>query len=460
VNILNFIKLHRLIAYFKVAARLRCNRRDAHFLNSRSKGMGRMTVIRLFLFVFLLWGSISFDLYALEDARLLPKGISRVRLAFVTTQSVDAKFNNAGQVDTLGGANQTVSLQQLMKSNKQVAALANALNALGLQAGNNLGPWNLHQDIEFQRNVYGGAYEYGISKRWNIGVRLRIEQTRIVNKFRVDENGNAQKVLNKLQKNGSPPQQIVNGLNQIGQGSSETFANSLFAANGYDLPDDFNVTAFGYTEVGAKYLVHQSENFITSTLFGVRVPTGRGGSLSNPLDRGTPENVWGAGLELFQEWAPFKYFSLIGSVRSKYFFSDTEDRAVPKSEDDALPSLLPEDGQVVAVKRQIGSIVNSEIGALVKLPGEAFSVWGAYQFYYKAADKYSGSGDLLFSKLSENSNSKSTGTEFGVGYSTIQSYRKGKFFMPMQITAQYNNILEGTNVPKVSFARIDLKVYF
>ena len=238
------------------------------------------------------------------------------------------------------------------------------------------------------------------------------------------------------------------------------FTRSLFTAKGYEVPQNFSKTELGYTEVGAKYLVHKDSLFITSVLAGVRLPTGSDESLTNPLDQGTGENVWGLGIEAVQSYRPASFVSLIGAFKSKLFLPDTKDRAVPLNENDVLPSLLPADGQVQPVRRAMGPRFDAEIGALFSVADSGFTFWGNYIYTDKATDSFSGPGDLYYEGLSRDTAYNSSAAEFGLGYSTITAYRQGKFFMPMQVTAQYNNTFAGTNAPKSEYGRVDLKVYF
>lgn len=419
------------------------------------------------LFAFVCFG-VSTEVFAIEEAKMLPKGISRFRLVGVSAATVDSKFNASGNVTTLGGANVSMDIADIANSLKgkdqaDLKQLISALNTIQAGAGDALFNVNTFQDISMQQNIFGGAYEYGLSDRWNIGVRFRVVQANIKSQYSQQVTDNIGATLNSL-KNGQAVvnQSLESGMISLQQKlNAQAFsAESVFASKGYSVPGDFETTDLGYTEVGAKYLVHKSDRWLGAAVLGVRIPTGKDESLTNPLDRGTGGNFWGTGLQLLEDFYINDYLTVTGSVKADYYFSDTKLRAVPRNENDRLPSLLPQDGQVQEVTRQTGALLETELALKSAIPGTHFTVAGAYQYKQKAADSYEGPGDLYYGGLGIDSDYKINAAEAMVSFSTIQLYRAGKFGLPLAIDATYNRAFSGVNTPKLSYARVDLKVYF
>ncbi len=410
----------------------------------------------------------SVDSYAIEEARLLPKGISRFRAVGVTASTVDSKFNSAGRVDIVGGANVSMDVKDIAatlptKDKAQLLQLVDALNKIKAGSGDSLFNVNTYQDIAVQQNIYGAAYEYGLSDRWNIGVRLRVVQNSVKSSFSAQSTDNIRAIQKSLAQGQQVPNATIHGgLQSVQQKlSAENFtAESIFAAKGYEFPGDSETTDLGYTEVGAKYLLYKDPKWLLSTLWGVRIPTGKDESLTNPLDRGTGGNHWGIGGQLIQNFSVSDYISLAGSVKVDYYLGDAKLRAVPLDENDALPSLLPQDGQVQEVRRKVGTLLQTELAVKTKIPSTHFTVAGAYQYKQKGVDKFEGSGDLYYSGLSRDTNYKAQAMEAQVGFNTIQLYRQGKFRIPLAVEALYNQTFAGMNTPKFSYTRLDLKLYF
>ncbi len=410
----------------------------------------------------------SIDSFAIEEARLLPKGISRFRLVGVTAATVDSKYNAAGRVAPVGGANASLDIRDIAntlpaKDKSELLQLISGLNKIKAGSGDALFNVNTFQDIAVQQNIFGAAYEYGLSERWNIGVRARMVQSSVETDFSSQSTNNITPTLQSLQAGSQALNQtLANGMQSLQKKlSAQNFtAESIFAAKGYDVPSDFSTSDLGYTEVGAKYLIHKDDKWIFSSLLGVRIPTGKDESLTNPLDRGTGGNHWGLGAQLLEEYSLNNYLALAGSLKVEYYFSDTKLRAVPKDENDALPSLLPQDNQVQEVNRKVGTLLETEIALKAKVPGTHFTVAGAYQYKQKGLDKYEGPGDLYYAGLAQNTNYKINAAEAMVGFNTIQLYRQGKFAMPIAIDALYNRAFSGVNTAKSAYTRVDFKFYF
>lgn len=412
--------------------------------------------------IFLCTSLLSLSAMAAEEARLLPNGIKRLRVVGASARTVDQRFTDNGSLANLGGANRSVTIRDLVKADNsgQLGRLVSGLNSLKQGLGDSLYTANLYQDISLQQNIYGFAFETGISPRWNLGARFRVVQRSLRTNFRVDSQNNAGLIKASIEAGAAAPAELVNGLATVSQFNQSFFEQTLFASKGYEIPQSFDRTQLGYTEVGAKYAVYRDENWATSLLGGVRLPTGTNESLTNPLDKGTGSNYWGVGLQGFQEWSPNSTLSLGTAAKYEYYFSDTRRRAVPRDENDALPSLLASDGQVQDVKRKPGGKFDAEFATTLKFFEDAFSVWGAYQYSRKAKDQFSGPGNLYYSGLEKETNYWATFAEVGVEYSTIPAFRKQAFFMPLQLSLLYNTALAGRNTPDAEFARVDLKVYF
>lgn len=419
--------------------------------------MTRSVLAVAFGLSFLQWASPAFSA---EEARILPKGISRVRFVGVQANEVTRKFNERGEVGPIGGANMTLGMNELAARDGRVGQLRDFLNAMSSGAGDELYTGNIYQDIAVQQRIFGAAFEYGISSRWNFGIRFRVIEQSIRTGLRSDATNNASNLLNRMRANGPVPPEAEAGLQQIANFNTAYWENAIFASQGYDVPSNLDRTDFGYTEAGVKYLIYQNDWYATSALTGVRIPTGRDESLTNPLDRGTGGNYWGTALQWLQEFNPTAWLTFSSSAKYDYYFRDTKIRAVPKNENDKLPSLLPQNGQVKSVKRKPGDLLATEVAASYKFPGNKFSVFGAYQYNVKARDKYTGPGDLHYAGLSRFTDYRSTNAEFGGEFSTIMMYRQQKFPVPMQVGMLYNMTLTGKNVPDTKFGRVDLKFYF
>jgi hypothetical protein len=414
----------------------------------------------------LIVGSLASD-YALarETAKVLPAGIRRARVVGVQTGEIKDTYNENGDLQGLShNLNRSVTIGDLAANADPVTqaklnTLISNLNTFDAGLGTQLSNSNLYSDFRLEQRIYLAAFEYGVTDRLSLGLRLPVVKRTIKNKFDVNTINNAAAINAQL---GNMSQAMTDGLFDFGNKQLDTafFTNTLFTSKGYEAPKDFEKTQVGDLEVGGKYNFYRNETLYLTGLIGARAPTGARASISNPFDKGTSKEAWGLAAQFLQEVQLTRGLSLGGAAKYCYSFSDTRERAVPRNETDSLPSLLAKDGQVQQVTRKTADQIETEVSAGYKLPGEMFGLWGAYQYSKKGQDKFTGPGNLYYQGMSKNTEWALHAGEVGVEFSTIPAFRKGSFKVPMEISLLYNTPLKGRNTPMASYARMDLMLYF
>lgn len=397
---------------------------------------------------------------AAETAKVLPKKIFRARVVGVVTESIADKYNDDGMLEGMSmGLNRTVTVKDLAAKDAQVAALVNALNSVQAGLGDQLMTANLYSSFETQQQIWTPALEYGISDRTTIGIRIPVVRRSVRTDFWVDSNNQAYQIAQNL---GAINPQINAGLTTFGGTSFGTpfFASKMFTDKGYEVPKDFNKTEMGDIELGAKFNYYKTTNWLASVVGGVRLPTGSSASLTNIFDKGSGTGAWGVGAQFVEAYQPTSWVVLSAMQKMTYSFPDTRERAVPLDENDSLPSVRPEDGQVQNVTRNQTAEIQTELASTFYLWEEAANFWGAYQYGYKGHDRYTGSGNLYYAGLSKGTNWQKHSGELGIGYSTIPAFKKAKFPIPGEVQLLYNTVLDGVNVPLSNYVRMDMIMYF
>ena len=411
--------------------------------------------------------SLGLSEYALarETARVLPKGIRRFRVVGVMTGEVKDTFNENGDLQGLSySLNRSVSLSDMRSSassekRAQIDQMVGALNGLQAGLGDQLlsSGGNLFSDITMKQQVYMPAFEYGVSDKLSLGIRIPIVKRSARISFNAAQGDTARRIKEQV---GNLNPALSSGLEALAGFNTSFYEDQMFISKGYEAPRDFNKTQLGDLEFGGKLNFHKGEYTHSTVQLGFCAPTGAKANMRNPFDKGNSKETWGMAGQFFQEVNPTKALTLGGAAKLSVFLPDTRERAVPLSANDPLPSLKPEAGQVQQVRRQRGSQIDTEVSADLKLFGDAFEVWGAYQYAQKSADSYSGPGNLHYESLGKNSEWNATTGEAGIGYSTIPAFRKKAFKLPLEVTLLYSKTLTGKNTPLSDYARMDLMVYF
>lgn len=402
---------------------------------------------------------------AKETARVLPEGIHRFRVVGIVTDTVGQTYNDSGDVESLSRSlNRSVTVNDLAASAsgteaQQLTALISALNGIDPGLGDQLSRSDLYSDFGTDVKIYLPAFEYGVTDRFSVGIRMPVVNRNVKNRFNVDSLNNSSAITSQL---GNINPAITDGLVKFGnkEFNQSFFEKALFTDKGYEAPHDFTDSHVGDVEFGGKWNFYKTDMLVSTVLLGGRIPTGSSPSLANKFDNGTGKGAWGSAVQFLQEVEPVRNLIFEASAKGTYNFSDTRERAVPRDANDTLPSLLPKDGQVQSVKRTLGMMWESELAATYRILDGVWGVWSAYQYTGKGSDKFSGPGNLYYAGLSKNTASDLHAGEVGVEFSTIPAFRRGAFKVPLEVSLLYNTPIKGRNTPVTSYTRMDVMLYF
>lgn len=416
--------------------------------------MKQLTQVLLFCF-------IANMLWAAETASVLPSNIMRARLVSVFTEQIIDSYDKSGKQKGLSHSlNQNLDMKAYAKMNPDLGKLAQALNALEPGLGNNLLNTQLYSETTMSVRQNLAALEYGASEKLTFGIRVPIVNTKITSDFEAVTTNNANAISRKMGKNLS--RDVDLGLQKLASQKMNTafFKSEIFTNKGYKAPSTREETELGDVEMGAKYQFYKSPVRTMAFQVGIRVPTGSTKAIDEVFYQGTGKGAWGLGTLVFHDYQINKNWKMGAMAKTVYNFPDTKKRAVPKDENDSLPSLLEEDDQVKDVERKQALDFESELSATYTFNNPAWETWGALQYSMSGKDQFYGEGDLYYEGLSQDTDFASTDLEVGFLYSSIPAFRKKQAAFPWKIETLYKRSLAGYNTTKVSYVRMDMIVFF
>lgn len=400
--------------------------------------------------------------WAHETPLLIPKGISRARVVGVLTETIQNKFDSQGDVHGItSNLNRSVTTADFISKQPELGTLVGVLNNLEPGLGQKMLNANLYSNFKVNASIVMPAFEYGISDRLTVGVRLPIVRKSVSHEFTAQSVNNALAIAQGL---GGLSPEIQAGLAKVGSLSlnNEFFEQSLFTSKGYLAPRSFETTDIGDLEWGAKFQTLKTNSIQQSMTLGLRAPTGRVGAIDNPFDTGSGNGAWATLLQADQALFLGENFQIGCMGKLTFHFEDERRRAVPKDAFDSLPSLMASDGQVQNVTRRQPVKWDTEVYTGYKLFGQTFEIWTAYLFTAKGKDDFEGAASdrLYYPGLAVGTDQVLHSWSVGIEFSTIPWFRAKTFAIPMQLYAFYNTPLSGKNVNLGPFGRMDLKFYF
>jgi hypothetical protein len=144
------------------------------------------------------------------------------------------------------------------------------------------------------------------------------------------------------------------------------------------------------------------------------------------------------------------------SVRLVSPFADQVQVLVP---DSAGEIFIPASRLTVA-NRTLGRSLELELSPRWAL-NDQFSIGGQWLMRSKQADRYSNGAEPKVSLLDEPVDSREQRAGFGISYSTLSAYGRGRARVPLEASYVHYETLSGSgvSVPKLKGDRVELRIY-
>lgn len=435
----------------------------------------------VFLFLNLI---VVTSVQAQDDGRILPKGVFRFRAVGVNTRPIVNIYGDDERPEGLiAPLNRQISQQRLMQGMStsqldQFKTLQDSLEFLisdiKQQDVDNMVAVDTTGEAELQSQQLFTALEYGISERWNIGIKVPFIKVSGKSNFGASFVDNTQELIQKVKDSDwwditGIKKRLIEGLREVqgfGPQAAQGVLNAMFTDVGYQVPKDFEVSGIGDVELGAKFQYVKSKSGNAGIEFGFRLPTTtHTGDQANLLDPGLGDDQLDFAVKFVQDYSPTYWFQVAGFLQYEHQFEDSIDRYVqPHGWDQSLDGLVPLtnlDYYDDDITRKLGDNVNAEVSMAFKLWNGMIKPHVAYQYKLHFADEYSGGKSTLnYASMSENSEFELHSWQVGLNFSTVPLYLKKKFFLPGELRFKYNQSFAGRNTIEVGYARMDFVVYF
>lgn len=398
---------------------------------------------------------------ALVTTDVLPAGVRAGAFVWGASKTVTSSFGPNGQVNSLvSPLNLSLSLEDLGEFEGQAKDLAAVLNGLSPdQLGAKLLLTDLYSEVAVaeQRSVFG--FLWGINAKWSVGVIAPIVHRRARFSFKAEVIDNSKAYANLI---GAVPK-LQEGLQQLKESSlgTDTFANAIFADNGYNLPTEQNFYSFGDLEFESRfhYLSFKRSDFTLRT--NLKLPTATHDSdMKNLLDRPVGDETYSLKVGSVQSYklVPGR-LTVSAALFGTLFAPMTKRMGVPKSSTQALPDLT-DPYQITDVTKLRSPQFNSDVSLMLDFWKGAMSFSVSHIFLKKGRDSYSGSKDLYYKYYENDTEGYEQGIEISGEVSTIPLYLDNIFPAPGKLTVSWYQPFDGKNQVIAPYGRVDFVMLF
>ncbi len=418
------------------------------------------------------------------DARVLPKGRSRVNVIYGQTAGISQTFNNEGKQESVTAPyNFPLSSENIQKLAPEFGQLVTELNAKsnyrydvrqrgsanhGIvfssdqnlpRLGDALSRGFLGVGAEAKRSQYNISYQRGLTDRLSLGfmvpyIKMKVDVSHSIDG--VNTAGDIYQAFSGFQ--GTDLAQFASTLDFVRNASDETLQD-LLIQKGYNRFGDYNGSGVGDMVLGGRfnYLNKRpaSGEWINSVQLGATLPTGK---TRHPrdltaVDFGT--GAWDIGAAHLVNYTPHRLVTLSHSFNYTYRLPSTRIMWVRENPDDFIPSSISEEN----VNVRLGDKYWNTFGLKINFTS-AFSIDSNFEWYWKRPDKFSGARPKDYAYMSDKTDAYAETWQIGASINSIDAFLKYKFPLPGELAINYYVPTAGKNFVIAPYGTAELALFF
>jgi hypothetical protein len=437
-------------------------------------------VLKQLLCNILVWGFFWIALvkpaFAQEETSVLPHGVFRAWF-IGAVGGTEYKFNSSGKRQNLAHElNRSISMTDLenalanspsaesRKTSAELQLLRTELNTFGAGVGspalgNNLYQSDFYADAQVEASQLIIALEYGLTPKLSLGLAVPLVWYDIKARVAVRNQDSFAQTLDMVK--GTPLETNVRRFASEAP-TLETYKNSIFTENGYQVPGNNRIFGVSDLEGGFKYRALESRYVDTALLFGFRLPTGTyKKDPSNLVDQSVGDGQLDLALQVSIDFKITPQLVFLSSAKYTFQTPDRENIVGPLiGSTNPLPNLKNPNVYDNA-NRKLGNIWDLNFNLRYYMFQRRFAIIGAYLYHHKYSDSYSGTNQMLnYSALERNTNSQYHAAQLFLVYSTVSDFMRGEKAIPWEAGITYHHTLAGINSLDTRYAYARLKFFF
>lgn len=387
----------------------------------------------------------------------LPKHVNTLVFKQVMTSNIESEYNAQGQVDTLDLKEEFTS-SRLEDISTVIKSYFEELRSLSPEAYNSFSLGEFSADVKADVTAQGFGYGFGITDRLTVYASVPLYHIKTDIRFKQSKESNLSSVQ-AIIKNANPESAIgkfVKDLTmQLPDTNAELLQSLVTNYYGYKPIGLWEKDALGDTEIGFIYRLTDYSDKGMAISAGAVLPTGEADDPDSLQDVSTGDGQYDAfaeaatGVSFFDNTFQF-------DLKGRYTHQFASKKEVRWVEDIDLP--LAQTKQTV--NQKLGDKLEATFTVTYN-PTYWMNLNSSYIASNTRATTYSEIKDAKIKKALEyNTESSSNWIKVGIGFSTIEAYKRKKFDMPFDIGISAQRLLNAKNSVNYDRIDLDLKLYF
>lgn len=399
---------------------------------------------------FLILGSAYGSYY-----KTLPKGVRTFVFRNVQTNNISSNYNNTKKESPYAYKIEATS-ENLDGVNDDLQVILDLLKNTNMEAFKalSLGTYEIKANAKVNVNAYG--FGYGWTEKVSVYGVLPIYDAKIQMKYKRTKKNTYSKVSKILENQTNNNQAQLLGAvanSDMWDVNGETLQNITTNKLGYKEIGDWEGSGPGDMEFGLMYNLYTNPNkygFLLTT--GFIAPTGRVDDPDLMQDIGFGDGQW----DLFAEFGGSYHLTskLTLSSWARYTYQIQSKKELRAPSDSTGITADKQD-----FEEKLGDKITFDIDAAYQV-NDWLDFSAAYVYEGQEKSKYYSENEVANEFLAQNTNSASHNIRLKTGISSITAFQKNEFILPGAINVYYQQMIEGTNTPKVNRFEVEFRMFF
>ena len=409
------------------------------------------------LLTILMTGILPFGGALAASYDTLPKHVNTVVFKQVMVSKIQSEYNEKGTNETLNMKEEFTS-SRLEDISSVIKTYFEELRTISPAAYNDFSLGEFSANVAADVTAQGFGYGFGITDRLTVYGALPIYHIQTDIKFRQTKASNLASVQATI-RNSSPDSAIgkfVKDLTlQLPNTNEELLQSLVTNYYGYKPIGKWEKDALGDAEIGFIYRLTDFSDRGLAVSAGAVLPTGSPDDPDSLQDISTGDGQYDGFVEVLSGISFFEN-ALLFDIKGRYTYQFESQKEVRWIEDADLP--------LAQTKRSVGEKLGDKIDASFTVtynPTYWMNLNTSYMTAMTEKTNYFDVSDPDVKKaLEADTNSSNQWVKVGIGFSTVEAYKRKKFDVPMDIGVSAQRLLNAKNTASYDRIDIDFRLYF
>lgn len=406
----------------------------------------------LFLFGLSLYATTTFG--ASYDT--LPKGIDMFVIKHVMTSKIESKFNANNQDESLS-LKENFTSSKLENISSALKTYFQELKAISPEAYNQFSLGEFEAEAQAQVNAQGIGMARGITDRLTVYGSLPVYHIKTNVNFKQSQKSNLSSTQAAVQN--APTTTAISGFVrqltlQLPETNEELIQSLIVNYYGYKALGNWEKDALGDAELGMIYRLTDFKEAGLAISGGVVLPTGDADDPDSLQDVSTGDGQYDAFVE---SMAGISFFdnAIAFDLKTRFTYQFATNKSLRTTDDPDMPLSKKKE----SMNEKLGNKIDATLSMTIN-PTSWLNFNSSFIVGQTDASTYGATDPKVKTVLEQNSASSNQWARVGIGFSSVELYKKKKMDIPFELSLSAQKLLNAKNTANYERFDLDFRFYF